>query len=294
MTDLAARFGIFDAMAQSRATPLRDTAVGGAGAWLVHWRNADTETAYRKPGHHTVSLYLRGGERVRCRDKPAARGGAGSLCLLPSGHESRWDVDGSLELLHVYLPQLALAEAAERWFDADPRSATLADRIYVDDPVLAALGTQAASLDWAHTDAPLQLQHLVLAMQARLLAQHTGMRRIAAPRGGLSTAARRRVLERIEAAGAATPTLAQLAEAACLSEFHFARMFKRSFGMPPHAWVAQRRLARARALLAQAQPAVAEVAARTGYAHASHLNAALRGAGLGSAARLRRAVRALA
>lgn len=52
-------------------------------------------------------------------------------------------------------------------------------------------------------------------------------------------------------------------------------MFKGSFGCILHAWVMSRRL----------KPA--EVAARCGYAHLSHLNAAPRRAGLASASRYR-------
>jgi len=116
-------------------------------------------------------------------------------------------------------------------------------------------------------------------------------RPLPALRGGLAPAARRRVLERIEvslaAPGGPAPCLAAMAEAACLSEYHFARMFKTSFGCSPHAWVMQRRLERARTLLADGRHTLDEVARRCGYAHLSHLNAALRRAGLASAGHAR-------
>ena len=86
-------------------------------------------------------------------------------------------------------------------------------------------------------------------------------------------------------------SLSDLAEAACLSEFHFARMFKASFGVSPHAWVMQRRLERARQGLAQGRFPLDDVARRCGYAHLSHLNAALKRAGLASAAMVRDAAR---
>ena len=297
------QFEIYNAMLTSRAVPLRTTTAGGGtthgknsadGAWLVHWRNADTETEYHQPHSHTLSLYLRGGESVRCVTEPDARGAAGSLCCMPAGHTSRWDVRGSLELMHLYLPRLQLAHVAERWFDLDPRHAALADRIYFEDPVLAHLGGQLAALHWQHPDAPLQIQHLVMQLQAQLLLAHCGIRRAVAhkgPRGGLSATARRRVLDCVESAiGGAQPALADLAAAACLSEFHFARMFKQSFGMAPHAWVMQRRLVKARTLLAQGRLAVVDVALQSGYAHTNHLNTALRRAGLGSASRYRDAL----
>lgn len=283
-----ARFDVYRALLHSRAQPLRAAPVGREGAWVVHWRNADTEANYLQPGHHTLSLYLEGGEDVRCLNVAGARGGPGSLCSMPAGHESRWAVRGSLQLLHLYLPHLPLAEAAERWFDLDPRLASLVDRIYFDDPVLAALGTAFARLDWADPDAGLRMEHLSLEMQARLLLEY-GDRRRAPPRlrGGLSSAARRRVIERIEAAAGAALSLDELAEAACLSTYHFVRMFKASFGLTPHAWIMRRRLARARRLLAAGRLGLQQVAERAGYAHLNHLNTALRAAGLGSAARYR-------
>lgn len=99
---------------------------------------------------------------------------------------------------------------------------------------------------------------------------------------------RRRVLERIEAAitqgDAAALSLTELAGVAHLSEFHFTRMFKPSLGLSPHVWFMRRRLHRARELLVAGRLGLEDVAQRCGYAHLSHLNAALRRAGLGSAA----------
>lgn len=276
------------ALLQSRARLQRARALPG-GVWLAHWCNADTQTAYLKPEHHTLSFYLEGGHAVRCHKAPSARGQPGALCSLPAGHESRWDVNGSLQLLHVYLPSLQLAQAAECWFDQDPRLVGLAERIYFQDGVLAALCACMAALDWSDEDARLRLQELTLDLQARLLAEHTVRR--APPcelRGGLSPVARRRVLDCVETRLDQGVSLGDLAGAACLSEFHFARMFKASFGVAPHAWVMQRRLARARALLADGHSSPDDIARRCGYAHASHLNAALRRAGLAPAAALRR------
>lgn len=276
------------ALLQSRARLLRACGLPG-GVWLAHWGNADTQTAYLKPEHHTLSFYLKGGHAVRCHQAPSARGEPGALCSLPAGHESRWDVNGSLQLLHVYLPSLQLAQAAERWFDHDPRLVGLAERIYFQDDALAALCAGMAALDWSDGDAGLRLQQLSLDLQARLLAEHTVHRvPLRGLRGGLSAAARRRVLACVESRLDQGVSLSDLADAACLSEFHFARMFKASFGVAPHAWVMQRRLARARALLADAHMPLDEVARRCGYAHASHMNAALRRAGLASAAAQRR------
>ena len=64
--------------------------------------------------------------------------------------------------------------------------------------------------------------------------------------------------------------LADIAAAARLSPFYFLRTFKRATGMPPHAYLNQVRLERARELLRAGEPA-AQVAAATGFADQSHL-----------------------
>ena len=66
------------------------------------------------------------------------------------------------------------------------------------------------------------------------------------------------------------PSLEQLAAAVNLSPFHFARVFRRTTGLPPHAWLKQRRLEQARALLKSGCMPLA-VAMQLGFADQSHL-----------------------
>lgn len=70
---------------------------------------------------------------------------------------------------------------------------------------------------------------------------------------------------------AAPPSLEALATAVNLSPFHFARVFRRATGMPPHTWLMQQRIARARALL-QSGCLPLEVAMQLGFADQSHLS----------------------
>ncbi|MHA6494001.1 AraC family transcriptional regulator [Pseudomonas borbori] len=67
------------------------------------------------------------------------------------------------------------------------------------------------------------------------------------------------------------PSLEELAAAVALSPFHFARVFRRATGMPPHTWLLQRRLEQARSLLKQGCLPVA-VAMQLGFADQSHLS----------------------
>lgn len=66
------------------------------------------------------------------------------------------------------------------------------------------------------------------------------------------------------------PGLKDLARAAGLSPFHFLRVFKKATGLTPHAYLVQRRVRRAQALLRQGL-APARAAAESGFADQSHL-----------------------
>lgn len=61
-----------------------------------------------------------------------------------------------------------------------------------------------------------------------------------------------------------------LAHAVGVDRFHLTRAFKAAFGLPPHAYLVQLRLARARRLLARGM-SPARVAASLGFADQSHL-----------------------
>jgi len=80
-----------------------------------------------------------------------------------------------------------------------------------------------------------------------------------------------RARELLESQLANPPSLEALAAAVNLSPFHFARVFRQATGLPPHAWLKQRRLARARELL-KTGLAAADVAFNLGFADQSHLS----------------------
>ena len=267
---------VYDVLSASRARLERACSLGD-GLRLAQWYNHDDAPRYAEPGHHTVSVYLAGGFGTYPTIRPDLRGSPGRICILPAEHESQWIVEGDLRFLHLFESDLAWAERVVRLIDAEPRAVTLEERILEEDVALARWARLLANAQWASPESRLlmnsashaALDHLVLAA-ARPAQRNAALR----PRGGLSAAARRRVIDWIEAHLAESFTLADLAAQAALSEFHFARMFRVSMGVTPHVWVAQRRFARACELLS-GKPhdglAVEQVAAACGYASASHL-----------------------
>lgn len=103
---------------------------------------------------------------------------------------------------------------------------------------------------------------------------------IAPPRRALAGRLDRVLLDRVadvvEARLGDPLTVDDLAAAATLSPFHFARAFKATTGLAPHEYVTSRRMERAKALLLAGRQSVPEVAYAVGLSNLSHFRRQLR------------------
>jgi AraC-like DNA-binding protein len=89
-------------------------------------------------------------------------------------------------------------------------------------------------------------------------------------RGGLPPTTLRRIRDYVDAHLEQTIDLESLAATAELSVYHFARTFKQSEGATPHTYVLERRVAKARELLAATDLPLSEIALVVGFADQSH------------------------
>jgi len=138
----------------------------------------------------------------------------------------------------------------------------------IQDPALAAAFSQLHKLSESCASA-LEQQTAGRPAGLALVQRHGHCAEPAAP--GNEPLAVARARELLESQLAEPPSLEALAAAVNLSPFHFARVFRQATGLPPHAWLKQRRLARARELLRSGLPAL-EVAVTLGFADQSHLS----------------------
>lgn len=273
-------FSVFDHLHGDGASLRAATTFGeriGAALWD---RREHTRTRYQAPGHHTLSLYLAGGEGIRRQHDGGwlGGGGAGRFCLMPAGLTTDWEVTSSVRMLHLYIPTRAFDRAVAEMLGIDPAAVALRDRTFFTDPGLEALIRHALlPLDWTEPSDHLAATAAAQAVLARLAAGYTdrGPRALVA-RGGLSPQALRQAIARIEAGLDGPLALDDLAGAAGLSTFHFARMFKASTGRTPQGFVLHRRIDRARALLAEGRLGLAEIALACGFSGQSHFTARFR------------------
>ncbi len=91
-----------------------------------------------------------------------------------------------------------------------------------------------------------------------------------ASRGSLASWQLRRVSEWVDANLDATMSIADIAGLVDLSPSYFSRAFARTTGLPPHRWLMQRRIQRAKTLLRASAMPLSEIATSCGFVDQSH------------------------
>jgi AraC family transcriptional regulator len=140
------------------------------------------------------------------------------------------------------------------------------------DPVIHALGS-ALLPALARPEQALRMfvDHVLFALRVHIAQRLGGALARPVARGGLAAWQERRARELIDARLAENLSLAEVADVCGLSVAQFARAFKRSLGLPPHRFLIERRVERARELLLHTGLPLADVAVRCGFADQSHL-----------------------
>jgi len=131
-------------------------------------------------------------------------------------------------------------------------------------------------------DAPmgrLYVEALTVALVLHLLA-HYGVAKpkAPAPRGKLNAFQLRAVVDFMAGHLSADVSLVALARQAHVSPFHFARLFRRTVGIPPHQFVLRLRVQRAIGLMNTSTLSLAHVAAEAGFHDQSHFTRVFRAA----------------
>lgn len=223
-----------------------------------------------------VTINLRDGVPVRAEtDSVPPRSyiaSAGNVSVVPAHQRTRISVRGKADVLQLYLRESFLNAAVEGQFSCQAL-------LNSNDSELRAAAMQIfVASTRGEPDDSLLLESGIHRIAARLL-DRTNYGPLQPVQGGLARAAHRRVNDMITAAldeKSASPTLGQLADAACLSVNHFIRAFHQQTGVTPHRHVVLRRLERGITLLKIPGKSVAEVADGVGFATPAHFVATFR------------------
>ena len=261
---------VFQSMSRSPNARLEHSAELGDGMAAALWTNHHDARDYQAPTHHTLSCYISGGTGTFRREQPGATGAPGKLCVLPADHQSAWVINGAIRLAHVYVSQEQFALGCVTLLDREPRELQLREITFFDDEQQTRRFHQLIQLNWSEPGERLLTSSLASELLDHALLSQVGMRSGLQLKGGLAAWQRRQLVDYIEHQLAEPLSIGQLAAQCALSPYHFARMFRESFGVPPHQYLLARRLARARDLLRHSALALGDVALACGFASASH------------------------
>jgi AraC family transcriptional regulator len=228
--------------------------------------------------------------------------------LIMSEHAQRDEGETSIEglpksSLREFSHKLSLVPAGHQFFGwMRPRTSVRVTYFYIDqrgpllDPELGFAETEfkprlfffdkdlwetAAKLKaWSENPAPGQRQYaeaLGIVMAHELLRLNNGVIPAQPPiRGGLAGWQEKKIAQYIDEHLLDDVSLATLAELAQLSPFHFLRVFKQSFGLPPHRYMSRLRIERAKSLLADPAMSVTQIGSHLGFSETSSFTTTFR------------------
>jgi AraC family transcriptional regulator len=252
------------------------------GTQLSHRFTRGTRFGYAPgmPGHLIGTYY--GAER-HCAWTVDGRRLSGPLRLntvtvVPEKHDGQWEVEGPLQVSHVYLTNERLKSCGAHIGRGS--NVELLTGVGVEDPVSAHILAVLSDPDLiSDPGAKLLVDRAVDLLCIQLLRRHTTFRlpdMVAHTRGGLARWQLKRVTEYMRAHLDQPIGLEELAELVGLSRYHFCTAFRLSAGLTPHNWLTEQRMALARQLLAEPRISISEIALSVGYATPSAFSAAFR------------------
>jgi AraC family transcriptional regulator len=229
-------------------------------------------TYYGDTGDHEIVMSAGAGDRqnITSRTRPE------TITIIPSGHEARWDIAGSIEVSHIYLSQARFQKCAD--ILAKGKRVELLDRVGFADPAAARiLAMLSAEGKIDEPSARLFVEQAIDLLCIQLLRKHAALSiPVTRPPAGLAPWQVKRVTTYMVEHLSESLTLDELAGVIHLSRFHFCTAFRLATGKTPHEWLMIQRIDMARKLLEGRVLNITEVGLAVGYGTPSAFTAAFR------------------
>ncbi len=229
------------------------------------------------PGRPTTTIAIHVGRSVLV---DCSRGGMkhrglsvhGYSDIIPADTPSRWEMKEPDTILLLSVAQSLLKTVAEE-SGHDPRHIEILNRFQTRDTKIEHIGwALEAEMETGYPNGRLYVESLAQGLAIHLLNRHSSQsHEVTSPKGGIPGHRLKQVLSYIEDNLSQDLSLQNIAEVSGLSASYFKTAFRTSVGHPVHQYVIQRRVERARSLLAEGELPISQVALETGFAHQSHL-----------------------
>ena len=204
--------------------------------------------------------------------------------MVPADRSSDWTLRGTPDIQLIYLRRSMVDRLAEDVLGVDGDHLELIPKLGFADGLMEqlALALQAAARHDDGAGDGLYADHVIRLMALHLVQHHAARpvhrgQVVAAAATSAPTARARRpdrmqhVRDLIESALDGDLSLERLAAEAGIGTHAFSAAFVKAHGLPPHRYVVERRIERAKRLLRDSDLPVAAIAVQTGFSSQSHL-----------------------
>lgn len=219
----------------------------------------------------TTTIAIRiAGAPVVCRTRvcPGRTSGVRrNVGVQPAGSTNAATCSGRVRFAHLYLPDHLVDRVGDELGRSGVSGALRDDLWFVEDNRLEQLVSDYVSrgLDFSLPPTRLEMEARSVLVLEHLITRHHSNIGTHSIKGGLTAWAVSRVVDRIKSEISLDHSVAELAANVGLSPSHFARAFKRSTGLTPHAFQRQARCDHARHLLESTPTSITDVATAVGY-----------------------------
>ena len=242
------------------------------------------ELAPIQPAQMEITIALRGNDRSTVFRRGGGiaqqtRARSGTMWFCPIGvAEDDIRIDATIpEVLHIYLQRDQFAELS-RETSAEVQPESIRYAADVGDELVRQIGLRVVrELQDETSTGTVLVDSLSHALVAHLGATYAGEAKLFAPardNGRLDGVRLRRVLDYIEDNLDQDITVEHLARVACLSRFHFSRMFREASGVAPHRYISNSRLRLAKQLLADGRHSLVDIALTCRFSSQASFNKA--------------------
>jgi AraC family transcriptional regulator len=249
--------------------------------WRALYASTQRETAYqddyRGLDDHLLIVHLDGPVevfRMLSGDNERRVVPPGGLFLMPARRDFGVRLEGELSSVHIYLRGRALHAVAEEVFGDLADRVDLLPRLGERDELVEAIARSLKDcIEATHASDRLMAEALGATLAVHLLRRHSNLSDttpLPSP-GALAPAKLAKVHQFVEAHLEDPVSVPEMAAAAGLSPIHFARAFRAATGKPPHQYLLEARVRRARKALERGESTIAEIAFACGFSHQEHL-----------------------
>ena len=209
-------------------------------------------------------------ERTLHGKRVSGCGAAGHLSLLPPDADTRWVFAKPGDVVLVFLNRRLFNHAIEESTNRDAKFVDIVPQFVIRDLVLERIAHQLLKeISEPSPGSRLVTDTLAQQLAAHLIGAHSNVDHLQQELRPytIAPAKLKRAEEFIRANLAIEVSLQDIANAAGMSLFHFAKAFKRETNQSPYRYVQEQRLRHARALLHDGRMSIGEVAKAVGFSH---------------------------